>query len=414
MEALGAAPCEYAFLSLGSLARRECCPYSDLEFAILLGKPLDVSQTEQQIRNYFKKIVELIELKVISLGETHKVEGLTTNVPQRFPKGFQFDEGGNYPFSAKDVDGNNHEFIGTVKQLSNRIKVFGADGLAGDIIAANTLQEAQYMFGSRRLAQEYRKQVKTILEAADSQDPTMRYGQRLSFHLLSDHLNDFKLNLTKQSSYFDVKTEVLRLPIFFVNTLALYFAVDDSNSQERIDVLCGRTIITPTVACAFEEIIHYGLELRIRAHFHSKQETDKVDLQPKHDDPQTGLILTKAEQTTFWTLYDQKLRKMRGCAEEFLNLIGKQQQQRSRIATVPDNQIRNNDAFRQISSVEKATQFVDLHRETGNNEKVVRYNEYACQLDPGNQQWKTYLEQSQEHQKQENHAAQPLLLSQLN
>lgn len=60
----GILPCSYAGLGLGSLSRDEMSPYSDLEFALLIG------DSSPDIVDYFRQMVGWLELQVIHLGET--------------------------------------------------------------------------------------------------------------------------------------------------------------------------------------------------------------------------------------------------------------------------------------------------------------------------------------------------------
>ena len=62
---LGKPPCNYAIIALGSVARMEATPFSDLEFAILYSDP----GIEDKVR-YFRIMSHFIHLKVINLGET--------------------------------------------------------------------------------------------------------------------------------------------------------------------------------------------------------------------------------------------------------------------------------------------------------------------------------------------------------
>ena len=62
---LGKPPCNYSIIALGSVARMEATPFSDLEFAILYSDP----GIEEQI-SYFRIMSHFIHLKVINLGET--------------------------------------------------------------------------------------------------------------------------------------------------------------------------------------------------------------------------------------------------------------------------------------------------------------------------------------------------------
>ena len=105
----------FCLLSLGSLSRNEACLRSDIEFSLLCeeieGHAVD-AKARDNIQKYFQAFVGLLELKVISLGETNELffpyENDTIKNPrslgiikQRAARGLQFDEAGNYALSQK-------------------------------------------------------------------------------------------------------------------------------------------------------------------------------------------------------------------------------------------------------------------------------------------------------------------------
>ncbi|MFS8563659.1 MAG: DUF294 nucleotidyltransferase-like domain-containing protein [Rhabdochlamydiaceae bacterium] len=80
---LGPPPCHYDIRAMGSIAREEATPFSDLELMILVEK--------EEVRPYFKQLVKILNLQIISLGETASPKLTFTCLHAKNSSGFHID-----------------------------------------------------------------------------------------------------------------------------------------------------------------------------------------------------------------------------------------------------------------------------------------------------------------------------------
>ncbi|MCE5316919.1 MAG: DUF294 nucleotidyltransferase-like domain-containing protein, partial [Parachlamydia sp.] len=147
----GKPPCEYTVMGLGSLARKEMSPYSDLEFALLVENSLPANIA------YFRKMVQWLELQIIHLGET-PINILQGGYESPIVRGFSFDDGGNTPLGKQGYV----ELIKTPEELAKfQLERFYQE----DLILSNVLRGAENVVGSEPLYQRYLKAIQAILNA---------------------------------------------------------------------------------------------------------------------------------------------------------------------------------------------------------------------------------------------------------
>jgi hypothetical protein len=99
MGLMGKAPTKWSIIAMGSMARSEMCPYSDIECAVLLKKSSD------ETKLYFRTLFQLINMHIINLGETRfpLFESIDPIHSSATPSGFSMDIGGNTPLGVPGV-----------------------------------------------------------------------------------------------------------------------------------------------------------------------------------------------------------------------------------------------------------------------------------------------------------------------
>lgn len=98
--------CRYTLFSLGALSRDEMLAYSPIEFGVSLEK-----DTKSEYLSLFRKVVELMELLVIGLGETPCPDFATKK-----QKGYRFSEEGYTPKSYPDLINDDQGLLELQKQ----------------------------------------------------------------------------------------------------------------------------------------------------------------------------------------------------------------------------------------------------------------------------------------------------------
>lgn len=263
---IGPHPCKYAILALGSLARREACPYSDLEFAILVSNMCEKDEKEKNmITQYFEVLTNLVELYIIQLGETPlpPQDGIHL---QFITEGVRFDEGGNVPFKNKIL-------FGDCNTLLQNFHIQGGYDIPGDTIAANILQEADLLFGDMDLFKTYCKEIKEIFYEPNSKKivPAKIFAE----YLLEDHLNQFGLIDLQNQDTINIKNNLIRLITFSLNCLSMYFRIDNCrSSHERIDSLISLDVLPENIGYLLKQHLNIALYLRMCAHLFYRNECD--------------------------------------------------------------------------------------------------------------------------------------------
>jgi predicted nucleotidyltransferase len=194
-QVLGPPPCGHAFICFGSLARDEATPYSDLEFGVLLKEGAD----NETNKNYFRRLTQLLNIKVLNLGETTpRMQDIAElreiglcgrySVPPNKP-GFSFDGNnaggrktplGNAPF-AEVPEEEKYELIRTPKQMA---QLHNEAWFAKDRHLSTVLMAVKTLAGDATLTEAYQQEMDAILQSPVSPQHQPHFNENISHKTL--------------------------------------------------------------------------------------------------------------------------------------------------------------------------------------------------------------------------------------
>ncbi|MBA3239428.1 MAG: ankyrin repeat domain-containing protein [Parachlamydiaceae bacterium] len=210
---MGEPPSEYAFISLGEMAREEMTLYSNIEFRILIPEEFEES------KKYFANLSYLLELKLVNMGES-ELSKLSHEFPNAPAKGFYFSSQGATLL-----------------------------GIPGDM---NIPYVTSLISGNKQLLKNHRKVIKKMLDAKVDKY-TLR--SKLAFGSMAEHLRTIQIDLFTIEN----TTKYYHL-IELIQTLALSFNWEKENTFDQIEVLYQEKIISKEGAGYLKKIIEIGLK----------------------------------------------------------------------------------------------------------------------------------------------------------
>ncbi len=317
-------PCAYSFIALGSLAREEITPYSDIEFGILIEDKSD-DRINNKNKIYFRNLCRLINFKLLALAETpenfiseefgEKISDLLgAEKHALIPKGFCFDAfvtgGYKNPLGKRDEKGELiFELIGTPSELADfqDEKHYAETGkLVSEPLLPGSLTQARLIIGSQtdeQLLKQYHQKISAYL----SQPAKKLWGKPLdlslnltlyqarALELLVADIGRFRPKLGKQEEggrSFAAKHDLYRLPNMMFDQLALYFNLTEINLWEQLNALANSTtaarptLFSATATKHLARAIDCVTEYRLAAYLALEEQAENAELT---DDPEKTL-----------------------------------------------------------------------------------------------------------------------------
>ena len=277
---LNAAPCKFAFVGLGSLAKKEITPYSDFECIIVLE---DKVEPDEDTLDFFRWFAIIFHIVLISLGETI-LPNLAISCLNDFyhggddwfyddvtPSGIHFD--GFMPFACKTPMGRQDltakktwktEFIKPVNQMLKYL--CEEEILKNGYHIADVLAQTCYVAGDEQLYRDFEDQVHEKLETQRQNDN--RYFERLE-EIVKNDLTKYdvvhgSLIPSIPTGNFATKSLFYRSITIFISAFGKYQGFRSFSSFDIIRELQARELLSENDALYLSYAVAISCELRIK------------------------------------------------------------------------------------------------------------------------------------------------------
>ncbi|XP_046855453.1 uncharacterized protein LOC124448481 [Xenia sp. Carnegie-2017] len=285
-DVLGKPPCDYEVMLLGSLAREEMTPYSDIEWAIL------TNSEEEKCKTFFRTFTNLVNLQIIMIGETIlpcmdiKVLRGDWFYDDVTPRGLSFDA--FLPQACKTPLGNavDFELIHTPKIMA----IFQSNYWhknnphLGDIL----LTVAPLQNDKQTLLNEYKKIVEKILrEPCDLENCTHSNtvptkGSCRGHSILLKDVTQYgqtmlEIDQAKDGKLYDVKKEIYRLTDRVIAGLSKVFRIATNGSFKVLGDLYERNVICSIAKDNLSSAVAIALKFRLSTYLLAEKQAESMD-----------------------------------------------------------------------------------------------------------------------------------------
>ena len=320
-------PSRYSILGLGSTAREEATPYSDLEFCILVEK-----DTEDVLK-YFINLTNFLHLKVVELGETilpslgiHSLNDFYSENSEddwfydSETRGFSFD--GAMPWASKIPTGRdktvNKPWVESlIKTPQDMAALLSETSIRKEgYRLADVLSTCVLICGCQFLFEDYvlckRKNsfqddeiISSSLHDGGQEKMTIR-KERILQELLEveqQYHTSLANYIRKTGGSYVIKKDFYRFSSLVVEYLGQYYNIESCSSWETIDKLESAMWISSDGAHNLRVALSIASELRLRAYLDNRSQNeyfnDILALVARHD---ASKDLTMLLQRFFFTV----------------------------------------------------------------------------------------------------------------
>ena len=243
---------DYAVINMGSYARGEATPFSDMEFFILL------KQSDPNTVDYFKSMVICLLHQMIHLGET-VLPALGEPFSRLYDpitrQGVSFDPNLSHasktPLGRKDGEHRIYRLMGTPREMITLTRTAEPDAVLPQMLLSGV-----FLTGSKTIYTEYKKMIHT----ADYRG----YG----LFMVKKEIHDNSSHNICRKKRITHKIDALKPLQLLLEALNLVIGGDDNvSTYDKLDFLLTRQIIQWSCYKILEQAITFFLMIKIGEHF---------------------------------------------------------------------------------------------------------------------------------------------------
>ena len=274
-------PCEFDAVAIGSTARGEATPYSDLEYLFLVDRQTD------DVMHYFELLALTSYFIMGNIGETKlsymHVKELHGWFDDKAKNGFKIDGlspgAGNIP-TGNSANNRNH-FIVTPEQLADRYKGIldnphPKDALRGDLTSMLTYTNSLYSYQNdqKKLLSRFEKLTKGHSKNQKRKDMNMNMlktdARKFNF-VPDDRLRERGFNV-------DVKKELYRFPSILLLDICIVCECAESTSWETLEALAQSGKVSQDLCKALKFLLAAATYIRLSTYLHHDSHDDRIAL----------------------------------------------------------------------------------------------------------------------------------------
>ena len=286
MKALvGSPPCSFTVAAIGSVARGEATPYSDLEYIFILEK-----KTQETVE-YFEKLAMTSYFMIRNLRETKlsymAIDELSGWFDDKSINGLKIDGlaagAGNIPTGNGSLDTENH-YIVTPQELAERYAWVMEhpkedEALRGDLTAMVTYVKTVYTYQHQHAKHSSHVPDFESLIAKVLMTPERQVINRKMLEADIRKFNFLPSNMMKDKAFtIDVKKEIYRFPSILLLDLAIVFRIRSESAWDTLRVLKEEGYLTKAAFDCLSFLLASACFIRLTAYLFHNSHDDRISV----------------------------------------------------------------------------------------------------------------------------------------